>query len=183
MHIGCRHKIAAALRDAEAGCILQFKVNHPTLLKNIEDSVAEVARRRRPGEARAQIERHRDVENGHGRIEARSRILLHDLSGIENGTNGGSGRHRGNAARTRSGPVRQEVTGKQLVHRQQRCGNRGRRLVIENGLHWRMDVVGASDAQKTREPTGAENDESGRGGRPALCRGGPGGIGCRGSAV
>jgi len=59
--IGCQRAIAEELRAAGANYILQVKENQLTLLNNIKDAVAAAARRRRPGEAPAQFERHRDV--------------------------------------------------------------------------------------------------------------------------
>lgn len=41
-------------------------------------------RRRKPGEAKVELQRYSDVDKGHGRIEQRTCVLSRDLSGIEN---------------------------------------------------------------------------------------------------
>ena len=81
--MGCQKVIAKELRQAGAHYALQVKENQPQLLADIKAAAAELVRRRRPGESRPEVLRHRDVDKGHGRIETRVCVVSHDVTGIE----------------------------------------------------------------------------------------------------
>ena len=82
--MGCQTEIAREIVNAGAYYVLQVKGNQPTLEANIKSTFAEALRRRKPGEAKVKLERHTEVDKGHGRIEQRTLVLSRDLSGIEN---------------------------------------------------------------------------------------------------
>jgi predicted transposase YbfD/YdcC len=81
--MGCQTAIAARIIDAGANYVLQVKDNQPTVQKNIDETFKELLRRRKPGEAKAEIDRYREVDKVHGHIEQRTCIVCRDLSGIE----------------------------------------------------------------------------------------------------
>lgn len=163
--IGCQRSIAAQLQDAGADYVLQVKENQPHLLADLERATAEVMRRRRPGEAPADIERCREVDKGHGRIETRACIISHDLSEIQ-----GRGDWKGLAgfaavARERvdvlSGKTSKETAYFILSNVQATVEEVAtiirKHWTIENGLHWSLDVVWGSDGHKVRNRAAAEN--------------------------
>ncbi len=163
--MGCQREIAATAREVGAHYQLQVKENQPTLLQNIKTSMVEATRRRRPGEAPAKLERHKDVDKGHGRIETRACILSRDLSGIEKRGDWRDLSGIASVMRERtdaiSGKTSQEI-GYYIVSDPSATAADVARLArghwgIENGLHWSLDVVWGSDAHAIRDRNAAEN--------------------------
>jgi predicted transposase YbfD/YdcC len=163
--MGCQREIAATAREAGAHYQLQVKDNQPTLLRDIETSMLEATRRRRPGEAAAKLERHKEVDKGHGRIETRACILSRDLSGIERRDQWRDLTGIVSVLRERtdaiSGKTSREIS-YYIVSDPAATARDVARLArghwgIENGLHWSMDVVWGSDAHGLRDRTAAEN--------------------------
>lgn len=164
--MGCQREIAAVARDQGAHYQLQVKENQPTLLKNIKETMGEATRRRRPGEEPApKLDRHRDVDKGHGRIETRVCILSRDLSGIENAADWKDLSGIASVLRERtdviSGKTSQEISYYILSDPKVKARDVARlargHWAIENGLHWTLDVVWGSDGHTLRERTAAEN--------------------------
>jgi predicted transposase YbfD/YdcC len=163
--IGCQREIAAAVRESDAHYQLQVKDNQPTLLKNVKDSMAEATRRRRPGEAPAKLERHKEVDKGHGRIETRACVLSRDLSGIERRDDWRDLTGIASVLRERtdaiSGKTSQEIAYYIVSDPHATAADVARlarnHWAIENKLHWSMDVVWGSDAHAIRDRTAAEN--------------------------
>jgi predicted transposase YbfD/YdcC len=153
------------VRDAEAHYVLQVKENQPTLLRNIKEAAVEASRRRRPGEERAALDRYREIDKGHGRIEKRMCLVSHDPNGIERREEWRDLTGYAVMLRERqeviSGKTSQELsyfiisnpeaTARDIAHLVR--GHWG----IENGLHWSMDVVWGSDAHGVRNRVCAEN--------------------------
>jgi predicted transposase YbfD/YdcC len=163
--MGCQREIAATAREAGAHYLLQAKDNQPTLLQNIKDSMVEATRRRRPGEAPAKLDRHKDVDKGHGRIETRVCILSRDLSGIEKLADWKDLTGIASVLRERTDAISHE-TSREISYyilsdpkaTAESVGKMARNhWAIENGLHWSLDVVWGSDAHTLRDRTGAEN--------------------------
>ncbi len=164
--MGCQREIAATAREVGAHYQLQVKENQPTLLQNIKDSMAEATRRRRPGEGVGpKLDRHKDVDKGHGRIETRVCVLSRDLSGIEKREDWEDLSGIASVARERtdviSGKTSQEIS-YYIVSDPTATARDVERLArghwaIENGLHWSLDVVWGSDAHTIRERNAAQN--------------------------
>lgn len=161
----CQRETAAAIVDAGGDYVLQVKANQPNLLKQCESLFAEVARRRRPGEAPAVVGQHKDIDKGHGRIETRKVIVSHDVSAID-----GDREWRNLAAvaaivRERedaiSGAVSQEISYFICSQGQATAKEIGEFVrhhwAIENELHHSLDVTWGSDAHRVRNRTAAEN--------------------------
>jgi len=163
--MGCQREIAAVAREAGAHYLLQVKENQPTLLQNIKTSMAEATRRRRPGEAPAQLEKHRHVDKGHGRIETRVCALSRDLSGIEKRAEWKDLAGIASVLRERedviSGKTSREISYYILSNAQATAADVAslarNHWAIENGLHWSLDVVWGSDAHGIRDRNAAEN--------------------------
>ncbi len=163
--MGCQKEIAATAREVGAHYQLQVKENQPNLLKSVKISMMEATRRRRPGEGPASVERHKDVDKGHGRIETRACILSRDLSGIEKRDDWRDLSGIASVMRERtdaiSGKTSQEIS-YYIVSDPKATARDVERLArghwgIENGLHWSMDVVWGSDAHAIRVRNAAEN--------------------------
>jgi predicted transposase YbfD/YdcC len=163
--MGCQKAIALALRQAGADYALQVKDNQPTLLADIKAAAAELVRRRRPGEARAEMLRFRDVDKGHGRIETRVCVVSHDVSGIQSRADWAD--LAGFVVMIRE---RHDVlSGKESKEASYFIISNGaataaelsavirNHWAIENELHWSLDVVWGSDGHKVRDRRAAEN--------------------------
>jgi predicted transposase YbfD/YdcC len=163
--IGCQTAIAEVIREAGADYALQVKGNQPNLLEDVEATFAEAMRRRRPGEAPAAVERTREVEKGHGRIETRVTLLSRDLSGIRDLANWRDLAGLGAVLRERqdviSGKTSKEVSYFILSGKTMTAAELGKLVRdhwgIENGLHWSLDVVFGSDRHQLRNRRTAEN--------------------------
>lgn len=163
--MGCQRDIAATAREGGAHYQLQVKENQPTLLQNIKDSLMEATRRRNPGKQPATVERHREVDKGHGRIETRTSVLLRDISGIEKRADWADLSAMASVLRERtdviSGKTSREIS--YYILSDPKVTARGVAGVardhwgIENGLHWSMDVTWGSDAHTIRDLNAAEN--------------------------
>lgn len=163
--MGCQREIAATAREAGAHYQLHVKDNQPTLLKNVADSMVEATRRRRPGEAPVKVERHKDVDKGHGRIETRVCILSRDLAWIEKRDDWKDLSGIASVLRERtdviSGKTSKTISYYILSDPNVTAADVGRlarsHWGIENGLHWSLDVVWGSDAHAIRDRNAAEN--------------------------
>lgn len=163
--MGCQREIARTIREAGADYILQVKGNQPTLQADVEAAVAELVRRRLPGEARADYERHRDVDKGHGRIETRVCVVSRDLRGIQDrdGWKDVAGfaavlRERRDAISDKtSKEISYFIFSRPTVGAAKLAGMVRNHWAIENELHWSMDVTWGSDGHKVRNRRAAEN--------------------------
>lgn len=164
--MGCQREIAATAREMGAHYQLQVKGNQPILRKNIEDSLSEAARRRKPGEKRtSELEKYQDVDKGHGRIETRTCLLSRDLSGIERPEDWSGLTGIASVLRERmdaiSGKTTREIS-LYILSDPNATARDVERMArahwgIENGLHWTMDMVWGSDAHTLRDRNAAQN--------------------------
>lgn len=163
--MGCQREIAADLREADAHYVLQVKENQPTLLANVQATAALLARRRKPGEPAIEMQRHREVDKGHGRLEIRTCVLTHDLSMIERRADWADLAGVAVMLRERedliSGKKSRELSyfilSNAAASAEQVAGIIRNHWSIENKLHWSLDVVWGSDAHQVRDRTAAEN--------------------------
>lgn len=154
--MGCQTAIAREIVDAGADYVPQVKGNQLKLDENIKASLAEALRRRVPGEVKPKLERHKEVDKGHGRIERRTGVLSRDLSGIENaaGWKGLSG--VAIVARevhsVTSGKVsKQTATAEDLARTI--CNH----WAIETTLQWSLDVTWGEVGHRIIDRNGAAN--------------------------
>ena len=163
--MGCQRAIAAALREAEANYVLQVKENQPKLLEALKGEAVRQGGRRQPGAGPSQVERHRELDKGHGRLENRMCMVSHDISALE--CRGDWADLAGFATILRerenlvTGKKSQEISYFIFSDR----GATAARIAalvrnhwgIENGLHWTLDVVWGSDGHQVRDRRAAEN--------------------------
>jgi len=163
--MGCQREIAACAREAGAHYLLQVKGNQPTLHAQVKAVAEDLARRRLPGEERPEVDRFREVDKGHGRIETRVCYVSHDLERIERRSDWAD--LAGVAVMLRQ---REDVvSGKQTrefsyfilsdssASARTVAGQIRAHWAIENTLHWSLDMVWGEDAHQVRHRQAAEN--------------------------
>ena len=163
--MGCQTAIAAEIIAADADYVLQVKGNQPTLQSEIEGTFEEVMRRRKPGEAKVALDRYREVDKGHGRIEQRTCIVCRDLSGITN-TQAWEGL-TGIALIARevenltTKKVSKELSYYILSNADVDARDIARTIrnhwAIESSLHWTLDVTFGEDGHRVIDRNGAAN--------------------------
>ena len=163
--MGCQTAIAAEIINAGANYVLQVKGNQPTLRDNIEATFTELMRRRKPGEPKVELDRYRDVDKGHGRVEQRSCVLCRDLSGIDNAQAWAGLSGVALVAREVENLTTKKVT-KEVAYFLVSNPNANARDVaqtirnhwaIESTLHWSLDMTFGEDAHRIINRNGAEN--------------------------
>jgi predicted transposase YbfD/YdcC len=152
--------VAGAIRAAGADYLLAVKANQPTLRSEIE-RVFDDPRADR-------LERHRELDKGHGRIEERTVTVAREIDWLR-----GERRFPGEtrlpdiaclirvAGRTElrdrgRSETRYYVASAPLTARRAAEAVRGH-WAIENSLHWVLDVVFADDQSRLRKGHGAHN--------------------------
>ena len=163
--MGCQTEIANAIIEAGANYVLQVKGNQLTLEKNIADTFTAALQRSRVGEPKVTLDRFKDTDKGHGRIEQRSCYLSRDISQIERAKawKGLSGvvmmaRQRETLS---TGKISKEIAYFTISDPTATAQDIARVIrkhwAIENTLHWTLDVTFGEDAHRIVNRRGAEN--------------------------
>ena len=163
--MGCQTAIAREIVDAGADYVLQVKGNQLKLEENIKASFAAALRRRLPGEATPKLERFREVDKGHGRIEQRTCVLSRDLSGIENAADwkglSGVAMVAREVQTVTTGKVSKEIAyfilSKQTASAEDIARTIRNHWAIETTLHWSLDVTFGEDGHRVIDRNGAAN--------------------------
>lgn len=163
--MGCQTEIAREIVNAGAYYVLQVKGNQPTLEANIKSTFAEALRRRKPGEAKVKLERHTEVDKGHGRIEQRTLVLSRDLSGIENAADWADLSGVAMVARQVEHLTSKKITKEIAYFIVSKATATAKDLAatirnhwhIETSLHWSLDVTFGEDAHRIIDRNGAAN--------------------------
>lgn len=164
--MGCQRGIAAQLVDEGANYVLAVKDNQPTLSDNIRGFFADAVRTQRPLDDPAPpVERAREVDAGHGRIEERSAVVSRDLSWVENRED-----WKGLAAIATVRATRHDKASGQSSFEERYfilsdpalTAARLLRIVrrhwgIENQLHWVLDMTFDEDSCRVRTGNAAAN--------------------------
>ncbi len=164
--MGCQRAIAKQIVEGGGHYALAVKENHPTLCDNIRGFFQDAQRPQRPLDDPApSMDKMREADAGHGRVEERTCWLSHDLSWVEN-------RDQWEDL-TAIALVRAErhdlATGKSSIEKRLFIlsdpnataagflrtirGHWG----IENKLHWVLDMTFGEDANRTRVGNAAAN--------------------------
>jgi predicted transposase YbfD/YdcC len=158
--IACNGTIAQAIKDAGADYLLAVKANQPTLRREIETFF-------KTADA-AGLERCADVDKGHGRIEQRDVTVAREIDWL-----GGDRRFPGELRLPGVAAIVKVESRTQLKNR---CRFDTRYFItsatasaeilanavrghwlIENQLHWTLDVTFAEDQSRLRRGHGARN--------------------------
>jgi predicted transposase YbfD/YdcC len=152
--------IAATIRNAGAHYLLAVKANQPTL----RDEIERLFQVTKPGD----LDSHRDLDKGHGRIEERSVTVAREVDWLTGQRRfPGEMRLPGIATLIRVNgrtelkdrcrfETRYYVSSATLTPVQAGEAVRGH-WRIENSLHWVLDVVFADDQSRLRKGHGAHN--------------------------
>jgi predicted transposase YbfD/YdcC len=152
--MGCQTEIAKKIREQEADYILQVKNNQKTLLENIEDSFA----------VKKVVEIDTTEDCGHGRVEVRKCSVISDLEFIDQA-------HKWTDLKTIvkiESIIYFKKTEKETTNARYYISslpadagllNESIRShwLIENVLHWNLDVIFREDNQAKRNQTAIEN--------------------------
>ncbi len=158
--IACNPRIAKDILDADADYLLAVKANQPSLHAEIRRFFAD------PGNLR--VERHDEIDKGHGRIERRIAHISRDIDWLT-----GERRFPGDYRFPKLAAlamVETEVEEKGATRRERRYYITSRPLAardlaaavrahwrIENSLHWVLDVTFREDLCRVRKGHGAKN--------------------------
>ena len=158
--IACNASIAKNIRDVQADYLLAVKANQPTLRREVELLFKETPREG--------VERFRDLDKGHGRIEQRDLAVIREVDWLDAGRRfPGELRLPDVAAiikletRTQLSDrsrfeTRYYITSSDISAQALAVAIRGHWL-IENQLHWTLDVTFNEDQSRLRTGHGAKN--------------------------
>jgi predicted transposase YbfD/YdcC len=158
---GCQKDIAAQIVAKEADYVLALKENQPTLYDQVSDYFLEQMEKEGP---ERKLRHHREVEEGHGRSEARDTFVAPATKELV-----ASGAWLGlatvvlvirrcveHATGKSSDEVRYFISS--LPAKVKRLAGAVRQhWGIENGLHWVLDVAFNEDRMRQRDRNGIEN--------------------------
>jgi predicted transposase YbfD/YdcC len=157
--IGCQKEIARQVVAAGGDYVLVVKGNQGHLLEDIQEAVARALDGALPAGA---VRSHTAREDGHGRREERSCLVIEHLAGIRD-----RGRWPGLTAvgmclreRTAGGQTSSEVCyfiGSRRMGARRYAQALRSHWGIENNLHWQLDVSFREDASRIENRHGAAN--------------------------
>ena len=139
--------------------MLPVKNNQPTMLADIQDTIAEVLENGQDG---VEYETFETTDQGHGREETRSYLIVTDLDQIGSRDEWAELKVVGMYASTRI------VAGEQSDETHYFIGSRAAdasvyakairsHWSVENNLHWQLDVTFGEDANRVQRRYGGEN--------------------------
>ena len=145
--IGCQKAIAKKIVAGGGDYVLVVKGNQERLMTDIQETVGRACT---------------TTENGHGRVESRSCVVITDLTGIRDRpqwprltTVGMCCRERTVDGQTTT-EVRYFIGSRRMAARRYAAALRDH-WGIENNLHWQLDVSFHEDASQVENRHGAEN--------------------------
>ena len=158
----CQTETARLIVERGGDYVLPVKENQPTLRQRIEETFAYETPRDFKGVPHST---YRHQEKGHGRVETRTYTVIHDPSYLQEINADGRWWQLGSIIRVER---RREVNGMATQEVDYYIASRAEparamALVIrghwgiENGLHWRLDVVLREDLSRVRTDHGPEN--------------------------
>lgn len=157
--MGCQKDIAKQIVAAGGDYLLAVKGNQEHLLEDVQATVQHALEGEIPKHA---VLEHETTEQGHGRREHRSYLVIHDVRGIRDRKSwpGLKSVIMCGCERTSNGQTTSEV---RYYIGSRKMGVRGYAKAlrghwsIENNLHWQLDVSFGEDASRIQERNGAAN--------------------------
>jgi predicted transposase YbfD/YdcC len=157
--IGCQKEIAKKIVAGGGDYVLVVKANQERLLTDIQETVGRALDGELPA---AKVRQSTTTDQGHGRIEKRSCIVITDLSGLRDRKQWPKLRAVGMCFRERTvhGVTTEEVNyfiGSRAMGARRYAQALRDHWGIENQLHWQLDVSFREDDSRVENPHGATN--------------------------
>jgi predicted transposase YbfD/YdcC len=157
--IGCQKEIAKKIVSGGGDYVLMVKANQEHLLQDIQETVSRALDGELPA---ATVRQSTTTDQGHGRTEKRSCVVITDLSGIRDRTKWPKLKAVGMCFRARTiDGVTTEEANYFIGSRSMGARRYGAALRdhwgIENQLHWQLDVSFREDDSRVENPHGATN--------------------------
>ena len=150
--MGCQRDIASQVLDKKADYLLALKGNQGTLREDVEIFAVE---QKASGFKDAEISRHQTVDGDHGRIETRTYTVIHDVAWLQERHDwpGLRGVVMVESTREIDGKIERDtrfyITSLVWLASQLAPVIRSH-WMIENGLHWVMDMIFRDDDCRVR---------------------------------
>jgi predicted transposase YbfD/YdcC len=157
--MGCQKEIARKIVEGGGDYVLTVKENQERLLEDIQATVQRALDGDLPAEM---VSRHTTTEDGHGRLEERSYVVVHNLQGIRDCALWSELKAVGMcySERTIEGVTSTEVRyfiGSRRMSAKRYGAALRNHWGIENNLHWQLDVTYGEDASRLQRRHGAQN--------------------------
>lgn len=157
--IGCQKEIAKAIVKGGGDYVLVVKGNQDRLLDDVQATVARALEDELPAE---RVRQSTTTDQGHGRTEKRSCVIITDLSGIRDRKQWPGLTTVGMCYRERTvkGVTTTETCyfiGSRRMGAKRYAQALRNHWGIENQLHWHLDVSFGEDANRVENRHGAEN--------------------------
>jgi predicted transposase YbfD/YdcC len=157
--MGCQKEIAGQIIAGGGDYVLTAKDNQERLLDDIQTTVAQALDGELPA---AVMDQHTTVEQGHGRVEKRSYVVIHHVEGIRDRASWPRLTAIGMCCseRTVDGQMTSEV--RYFMGSRRMSAKRYGAVLrdhwrIENCLHWQLDLTFDEDASRVQQRHAAEN--------------------------
>jgi predicted transposase YbfD/YdcC len=162
--MGTQKAIAHQITEQKGSYILPLKENHPNLHKEVADYFQGLGYSGLTP-AKGMVDRHEDVDAGHGRVETRTCTLSTDLRSLTQRAEWPGLEGIAMVTRRREDKLSGKTSTEYeyyLVGKKKTSAKEVGSLIrnhwgIENGLHWVLDVTFGEDKCRIRAKNGAEN--------------------------
>jgi|ERR1700733_6167584 predicted transposase YbfD/YdcC len=157
--MGCQKDIAAKIVAGGADYVLTVKENQPQLLEDIQATIAQAL----DGNVRAdRISHFTKKEQGHGRLEERSYVVVEVVDGIRDRVAWAKLTTVGMCVNERTSNGKTTTEARYFIGSRRMSAKRyGMTLRnhwgVENNLHWQLDMTFDEDASRIQERNAAEN--------------------------
>jgi predicted transposase YbfD/YdcC len=157
--IGCQREIAKKIVAGGGDYVLVVKGNQEHLLEDVRATVERALN----GELeKGVVAKHTTCEDGHGRLEERSYVIVHNAEGIRDREEWANINTVGmcHYERTVGGKTSSEVhyfIGSRRMGARKHAQALRNHWTIENNLHWQLDVSFGEDDSRIQHRGGAEN--------------------------